>query len=211
MIASLRAYLPKDTHVHVFLTGETSTFDHIGPLRISIFYNEGSTFGESYNNAVRQVFDEGYDSVIIANDDIVVTPMTWPKLLEDIDTLKHTNVGWLAARSDWARGWQNIRHRNNEEQLDLLRWPSENTIVPVPVIAPIFAWIRKEAWIDFPPLNWYSDDIQCHDISKNGFQHYIGRFYVHHVGAQTCGLDWMQLNADAKEWIKAYRPDIYVD
>jgi hypothetical protein len=39
----------------------------------------------------------------------------------------------------------------------------------VDVIAPIFAWIESnECWINFPPINWYSDDIQCYDLQETG-------------------------------------------
>jgi hypothetical protein len=89
-----------------------------------------------------------------------------------------------------------------------MRYASENKIVPAPVIAPYWAYISKDAWVDFPPINWYSDDIQCIDISAKGFKHYISRAYVHHVGSQTCGMDYKKCTEDARPWIEANRPEL---
>jgi hypothetical protein len=51
--------------------------------------------------------------------------------------------------------------------------PLRIAIVEVDVIAPICAWIESKNWVDFPPINWYSDDIQCIDMQKKGLKHYI--------------------------------------
>jgi hypothetical protein len=70
--------------------------------------------------------------------------------------------------------------------MNFLRFESEQHILRTDIIAPICAWIHRDAWIDFPPINWFSDDVQCLEMKR---QHFISRAYVHHVGSQTCGMD----------------------
>lgn len=161
-----------------------------------------STFGETYNQALDISFVK-YDSVIVANDDVVLTPYSIRLLLEDVEHLKCIHgdkLGFVAARSDDARDSQNIRYENGEEAKQRS------------VISPIFAWMSKKAFdvARFPPLNWYSDDVICEDLNKLGFTHYISRSYVHHVGSQTVGRDYAKLNAEALPWLRANRPEYVV-
>jgi hypothetical protein len=203
LTSSIRAYVPKDVAVLISSKRAITNFPHIE--------NTGRSFGESYNIAVNLAFANGFDSVVVANDDIVLDPTTWGTMLADVARLEAANIkhGWIAARSDWARGRQNIRSRiKMDTALTWLRWPSESTIEASPTIAPIFAYISKEAWVDFPPINWYSDDIQCLDIEDRGYTNLIGSFYVHHVGSQTVGKDAAKLTAEAKAWIAENRPDM---
>jgi hypothetical protein len=99
---------------------------------------------------------------------------------------------------------QNIRCGSG--RLDFLRFESERSIIETPVIAPICAWIHRDAWVDFPPINWFSDDVQCADMKR---RHFVSRAYVHHVGSQTCGNDAARCMADAEPWLKANRPAMH--
>lgn len=158
-----------------------------------------STFGQSYNEALSASF-RWYDEVIISNDDVVVTPTSIQMLMGDVDTLKAIHgdkLGFVAAISDDARNSQNIRFERGDE-------PKERAAV-----SPIFAWMSKQAFeaAQFPPLNWYSDDVICEDLNQLGFTHYISRAYVHHVGSQTVGRDYNKLNAEALPWLRANRPE----
>jgi hypothetical protein len=186
MLASIKAYVPAGVEKHVH-------------------FNVGATFGEAYNFAMRDAFKR-HTELIICNDDIVFTPTTWARLLADVALLKEAvaDLGYVAARSDYARGAQNIRCGTG--RLDFLRFESERSIVETPVIAPICAWIRRDAWVDFPPINWFSDDVQCADMKR---RHFVSRAYVHHVGSQTCGNDAARCMADAKSWLKANRPALH--
>jgi GT2 family glycosyltransferase len=161
-----------------------------------------TTFGEAYNIILGAVF-ENQNEVIVANDDVVITPTTMQRLMEDVANLKviHGNkLGFVAAISDDARNTQNIRYEEGKE-------PKIRD-----VISPIFAWMSKEAFqaAQFPPLNWYSDDVICEDLNRLGFVHYISRAYVHHVGSQTVGRDYAKLNAQALPWLRANRPEYVV-
>jgi hypothetical protein len=186
MLASIKAYVPAGVERHVH-------------------FNVGSTFGDAYNFAMRDAFTR-HTELVICNDDIVFTPTTWARLLADVALLKEAvaDLGYVAARSDYARGAQNIRCGTG--RLDFLRFESERSIVETPVIAPICAWIRRDAWVDFPPINWFSDDVQCADMKR---RHFVSRAYVHHVGSQTCGNDAARCMADAKSWLKANRPALH--
>jgi hypothetical protein len=186
MRASIKAYVPHG-------------------IRTYVSHGLGPTFGEAYNEAARIAFKE-HDQLVICNDDIVFTPTTWTKLMGDVKLLRehYPDLGWVATRSDYARGEQNIR--SGRGQIDFLRFASERNIIQASVIAPICAWIHRDAWVDFPPINWFSDDVQCFDIKR---PHFISRAYVHHVGSQTCGNDAKKCMDDAEPWLRENRPELH--
>jgi len=163
---------------------------------VELLVSKGSkgNFGDDYNDAVNAAFEK-HDEIIVANDDIVLTPSSYKTLLDDVERLKKRfKVGWVAARSDEVRSMQAGK---------------SNQILAVSVVSPLFAYISKEAWENFPPINWYSDDVQCIDISKKGFRHFVSRAYVHHVGSSTIGQDNNKNHLAAEPWIKTNRPELY--
>ena len=186
MKASLRAYVPFEVEKHIHL-------------------KVGENFGDAYNFAAREAF-KSHDEILVCNDDIVFTPTTWSVLMEDVAYLRQAipNLGYVATRSDYARGEQNVR--SGRGKIDFLRYESERHIVEAPVIAPICAWVHRDAWVDFPPINWFSDDVQCLDMKR---RHFISRAYVHHVGSQTCGQDAQRCYKDAEPWLRANRPELH--
>ena len=186
MTASLNAYVPQDVEKYVH-------------------HKVGKNFGDAYNFAAREAFKR-HDEILICNDDIVFTPTTWAVLIADVAKLRKVvpNLGYVATRSDYARGEQNVR--SGRGKIDFLRYESERHIVETPVIAPICAWIHRDSWVDFPPINWFSDDVQCADMKR---RHFISRAYVHHVGSQTCGQDAQRCYEDAEPWLLANRPELH--
>ena len=186
MTASLNAYVPREVERYVH-------------------HKVGANFGDAYNFAAREAFKR-HDEILVCNDDIVFTPTTWSVLLADVAHLRKVvpDLGYVATRSDYARGEQNVR--SGHGKIDFLRYQSERHIVETPVIAPICAWIHRDAWVDFPPINWFSDDVQCADIKR---RHFISRAYVHHVGSQTCGQDAQRCYEDAEPWLLANRPEMH--
>ena len=203
LAASVTFYVPQD--VTVFLAGSDIIFPRHRTVNLP---NDATNFGDAYNAVVKRAFQE-FHSVVVCNDDIVFNPSTWKLLGEDVAFLRDKSIplGWVAARSDYARGLQNIRL--GQGKMEWFRYETENLINITDVIAPICSYISKEAWVDFPPINWYSDDVQCLDIQKKGFQHAISRAYVHHVGSQTCGFNAKELIQSAQPWIKENRPELY--
>ena len=203
MAASISDYVPQD--VTVFILGSKMML----PCHRTInFSNTATNFGDAYNAVVKRAFEE-FDEVVVCNDDIVFTPYTWKQLEEDVARLKSDNIplGWVACRSDYARGYQNIRI--GKGPMHWFKFESEHAIIETDVIAPICAWVSKEAWVDFPPINWYSDDIQCLDMQATGKRHFISRAYIHHAGSQTVGKDAKNLIESAKPWIQDNRPELY--
>ena len=186
MTASLNAYVPRDVERYVH-------------------HKVGNNFGDAYNLAAREAF-KLHDEILVCNDDIVFTPTTWSVLMEDVAYLRQAipNLGYVATRSDYARGEQNVR--SGRGKIDFLRYQSERHIVETPVIAPICAWIHRDSWVDVPPINWFSDDVQCADMKR---RHFISRAYVHHVGSQTCGQDAQRCYEDAEPWLRANRPELH--
>ena len=202
LAASVTFYVPQD--VTVFLAGSDIIFPRHRTVNLP---NDATNFGDAYNAVIRRAFQE-FDEVVVCNHDIVFYPSTWKLLGEDGAFLRDKIIplGWVAARSAYARGLQNIRL--GQGKMEWFRYETENLINITDVIAPICSYIHKDAWVDFPPLNWYSDDVQCLDIQKNGFQHAISRAYVHHVGSQTCGFNAKELIQSAQPWIKAKRQEL---
>jgi hypothetical protein len=90
----------------------------------------------------------------------------------------------------------------------MMKYHAENYIFPTDVVSPIFAYVSRDAWNHgrFGPLNWYSDDVSCLDMSAKGYSHYVSTSYVHHVGSQTVGLDAQKLVLEALPWIQENRP-----
>jgi hypothetical protein len=203
LAASITFYVPQD--VTVFLAGSEIILPRHRTINLP---NDADNFGDAYNAVVKRAFEE-FDEVVVCNDDIVFNPSTWKLLGEDVTFLRDKSIplGWVSARSDYARGLQNIRL--GQGKMEWFRYETENLINITDVIAPICSYIHKDAWVDFPPLNWYSDDVQCLDIQKKGFQHAISRAYVHNVGSQTCGFNAKELIQSAQPWIKANRPELY--
>jgi hypothetical protein len=176
--------------------------------------NTAKNFGDAYNAATDYAFKHGrFDSVIMANDDVVMTPSAIDLLAEDARILESSGVktGFIGARSDYVLHSQNIRFPVSKDNVIGVKWESEDYIKQAEVIAPIFASISREAWetAKFPSTNWYSDNIICHDLQKAGFQHFVSRAYVHHAGSQTVGTDFEKCHEEPREWIKANRPDMY--
>jgi len=202
LAASITFYVPLD--VTVFLSGSQIILPRHRTVNLE---NTATNFGDAYNAVVKKAFEE-FDEIVVCNDDIVFNPYTWQTLSEDVSELKEQNIdlGWVASRSDYVRGYQNIRV--GQGRMEWFKFPIENQIIETDIIAPICAYIRRESWVDFPPLNWYSDDIQCLDMAEKGLKHFVSRSYVHHVGSETCGRDATKCIMDAKPWIEENRPDL---
>lgn len=202
LAASITFYVPLD--VTVFLSGSQIILPR---HRTICSDNVATNFGDAYNAVAQQAFKE-FDEIVVCNDDIVFTPYTWQTLSEDVSELKEQSIplGWVASRSDYVRGYQNIRV--GQGRMEWFKFQVENQIIETDIIAPICGYIQKDSWVDFPPINWYSDDIQCLDMSAKGLKHFVSRAYVHHVGSQTCGKDAVKCINDARPWIEANRPDL---
>lgn len=202
LLASIKAYAPD---IPVYLAGAKRN----GTIWLP---NIEKNFGDAYNVAVDCAFRDGYDSVIMANDDIVLTPSTMKLMQEDWDSLQnHAKVGIVGARSDYVLPDQNIRFPMQDDELIGVKYKSEYFAKETSVIAPIFAAISKEAWetAKFPSINWYSDNIICGDLAKAGYRHFVSRGYVHHAGSQTVGTDFEKCHEEPRAWIKANRPDVF--
>ena len=163
--------------------------------------NTGESFGESYNAAVRQAFNLGYERVVICNDDIVFRPDTHRLLMEDVDAIEAQGItkwGHVACRAD------NI--------LRNAQWIGNNdgsAIREARMIAPICSVVQPSTWVDFPHCNTYSDNVQCWDMIRAGARIFISRAYVHHVGGLTIA-DRDRALADARaayDYLHSVRED----
>lgn len=205
MLASIENYIPSDVTLYIL----TENFiEYKGTHVLLQFPNIENNFGDAYNKIVNIAFNN-HNSIVICNDDIVFTPTTWKDLEDDKKLLKKNGVkiGYLSCRTDYARGFQNIRSKaSDNSQLAGIKYSDEHKILLTSVISPICAYIEKKAWIDFMPINFYSDDIQCYDMSSKGYKHFISSAYVHHVGSQSL-KDYHVEYKQAIQWIEKNRPD----
>ena len=214
LLESIKVYAPTiPVYIYSVDVARGERFKRILP-NVIVRPNTGRNFGDSYNEAISDVFGRiAIDSLIVANDDVVLNPQTIELLGADKRILEDSDykVGFLGARSDYVLPDQNIRFPVDGDQKDGVRWQSEAQIKLTGVIAPIFATITREAWsvAKFPSTNWYSDNIICHDLQEAGYRHFVSRAYVHHAGSQTVGMDFKKCHEEPREWIKAHRPDMY--
>lgn len=191
-LASIDAYVPTD--VEIYIAGSDVTLPRHRTHNIA---NTATNFGDIYNELADLAFQQ-HDSIVVANDDVVLDPNTWTLLNEDWNHLNRFNcLGWLSCRSDRVRpGQQHWR-------LDPEQTPE------VAVMSPLFAAVSRDAWQPFPPINWFSDDVNCVDLSQQGRRHFISRGFVHHVGSATIGQDNTANAAAAEPWIREHRPELH--
>ena len=192
LLASINAYVPDD--VVIYLAGP----ERWGVGRhIRCFPNTATNYGDAYNAIVHEAF-KVYDEIIVANDDVVLTPNTYNLLLEDVEKLKTVYpLGWVVTKADYVRPNQS------------LKLTDQGQIYETTACSPLFGYVSKKAWVDYPPINWYSDDIQCIDMKAAGYRHFISRSYVHHAGSQTIGLDNTLNHLASEPWIKENRPELH--
>ena len=203
MLASIREYCPE---IPVYLRGPASVLDRFDADVKMI--GQPRNFGDDYNDIINCALKD-FNSVVVANDDIVLTPTSYRVLMDDVDIVSDLslNPGWVAARCDSARAVQNIRWNPEGEAIDMCKFTSESKIRRADVISPIFAWIGADAFFKcpFPPLNWYSDDVQCTDLEELGYENFVSASYVHHVGSQTVGVNAESLTNQALPWLMKHR------
>jgi GT2 family glycosyltransferase len=204
LLESIRQYAPD---VQVYLKGPEKVVSGYG---CTLILGEPSNFGDDYNAVIRRALSDGYGAVVIANDDIVLTPNSYRMLLDDVAICKelNQNPGLVASRSDAVRPLQNIRW-NDGEVLNNMQFTHESFVRPLSVVSPIFAWMSAEAFEDcqFPPINYFSDDVICADLVKKGYKHFLSASYVHHIGSSTIGRNAYELTLAAKPWIEQHRPN----
>jgi GT2 family glycosyltransferase len=203
LLESIRQYAP---NVQVYLKGPEKVVSGYG---CTIILGEATNFGDDYNMVINRALSDGHGAVVIANDDIVLTPSSYRVLLDDVEICKelNQNPGLVASRSDAVRPIQNVRFSDGEK-LNGMKFSHESFVKQLPVVSPIFAWMSAEAFEDcqFPPINYFSDDVICIDLVKKGYRHFLSASYVHHIGSSTIGRDAQQLTLAAKPWIEQHRP-----
>jgi len=209
LLESIKQYAPE---AFIYLRGPENVIG--GYENCRLIFGEARNFGDDYNEVIDDALKYA-QGCIVCNDDVVLTPTSYQRLLEDVEIIKELvpQVGWVAARSDSVRAAQNIRFNPDGDPLYMNRFKSESFIRETDIVAPIFAYISRDAWAHgrFGPLNWYSDDASCLDLVRKGYSNFVSSSYVHHVGSQTVGTDIEVLNAQARPWIEANRPEYVAD
>jgi len=209
LLESIKQYAPE---AFIYLRGPEKVIG--GYENCRLIFGEARNFGDDYNEVIDDAL-KYHQGCVVCNDDVVLTPTSYKRLLEDVDIIRELvpQVGWVASRSDSVRAAQNIRFNPDADPLYMNRFKCESFIRETDIIAPIFAYISRDAWSHgrFGPLNWYSDDVSCLDLVRKGYSNFVSSSYVHHVGSQTVGADIESLNAQARPWIESNRPEYVAD
>jgi len=197
LMASIEAYVPTEVDV-ILVQKEIKVFISDKGRLIQHRTGIGATCGESGNNSVEIVRKLGYKSFICICDDIVLTPTSYQFIMEDVERLRKggEKVGWVVARSDFARASQNIAVITN---MDMFQ---------VDVVSPYCAYTTLDAFVPYAPISYYSDDVNSLDVAAKGYKHYVSRAYVHHVGGQTLGKNDGNHIKDSEEWVRKNRPEV---
>jgi hypothetical protein len=211
LLESIWMYVPREVTTYVY--GKWDSLDKQDWVHY-LGENDKSNFGDSFNHAITQAFLDGHETVIMANDDVVLDPNTYWLLCHDRVLLKQQGhkVGFVSARSNMATMPQNIRAKQENDTWAGMKWASEDTIAQVEWTAPLFASVDKDGWPGFPPINFYSDNVACHDMSDDGYKHFLSRAYVHHVGSSTIGRGHgtdSKNTMEAEDWLKLNRPILH--
>lgn len=216
LVSSINAYVPNGVEVYIGYCGAKNS--HYGPDKI--YYDLQSTatnYGDAYNFIVQEAFKK-HEHVIVCNDDVVFTPTTYDNLVEDynklLDEVGAESLGWLGCLTDYAIGMQNIRRNYDTHDEDAvhnlgnIHNAREFSIVQTNFIAPVCGVVSRSSWVDYLPINYFSDNLQCYEMSANGKKHFISTAYVHHAGSQTVGSSTDELS---KAWniLKADYPQYY--
>lgn len=211
LLSSIEQYVPREVPVYVY-----GNFDTLNSVEFVNWLgdNDKHNFGDSFNYAITQVWLDGHETLIMANDDVVLNPDTYWLLTHDRVMLKQQGhkVGFVSARSNMASMPQNVRHRLENDTWNGMKWASEDTITQVEWTAPLFASVDKEGWPGFPPTNFFSDNVACYDMSCESFKHFNSRAYVHHIGSSTIGRGMgsdSKNYMEAEDWLKQNRPALH--
>ena len=186
MIKSIEQYIPSGVEIYIAHNGIALMDYHSRLHKMHLVKSDATNFGDAYNFICKRAF-ENHESIIVCNDDIVFHPDTYSILNHEF-TYMHESIGkelgWLACRNDFSAGIQNIRWAGDGIKSGL-KFAHELHAIETDVIAPICAAIHRDSWIDFLPINWYSDDIQCMMMQERGMHNIVSTAYVHHIGSQS--------------------------
>lgn len=193
LISSINNYVPPGIEIYIGYCDKMQTNFREGKKYIE-FPSNAKNYGDAYNLVVKRAFEK-HEYVIVCNDDVVFTPTTYSELLGDYNQIAGEigveNIGWLGCLTDYAIGMQNIRRNvklvenQPDETIGNIQNYRENDIIETNFIAPICGIISKQSWVDYLPINYFSDNLQCYEMQNNGKRHFISTAYVHHVGSQS--------------------------
>ncbi len=216
---SIDAYVDESITVHVAWDGPVKP-DNV-PQHPRFNYVErpkGKTLATAMNWLIAQTATPYF---VIIPDDVCLHPDAWDMLLEDYDAVKQldgTNIGIMGTRSNYVVGPQNIRAGNGGALApNSLQWDNEDVVFPVETVFPVVAIFDRQAYElvgRFPDqLHWFGDNLYSYDLAQRGYDRWVSRAYVHHVGSRgtksDTGATDQQLAAEGLLWLKNNRPDFY--
>lgn len=158
------------------------------------------------------------DELIMMPDDVVLHPDSFRHLHEDLEILQsmpEVKPGIVTLRSNYVCGMQNVRFPNGEFfRKNIVNYEHEWKIIGTEVCFNVVSWFTRTAWEEtgrFPEgLVWFGDVVMSYDLRQLGYQLFISRGYVHHIGMrgqQASGQDTERLHREGVDWLRKNRPD----
>lgn len=171
------------------------------------------TFGHACRLLLAESAETADEDLLFLNDDTVLCPDTLQVLQEDLQLLADRRVGLVGLRSNFVAGTQNIRTRHPHDAAYAgVKWPSESQVIQVRQVFGVAFYVQRSTLnmvpADWTNLHWYSDNLLSYDLAQAGYEHFVSRAYIHHVGSRTGGrAKWAEMDAEGRAWLTEHRPD----
>ena len=125
LLESIKQYAPE---AFIYLRGPEKVIG--GYENCRLIFCEARNVCDDYNEVIDDALKYA-QGCIVCNDDVVLTPTSYQRLLEDVEIIKELvpQVGWVAARSDSVRACQNIRFNPSGDPLYMNRFKSSRSFV----------------------------------------------------------------------------------
>lgn len=209
LLKSIEQYVPHEVQIYIAHKDIQHMDYQSRKHAMHLVKTDAGNYGDAYNFICKRAF-ENHESIIVCNDDIVFHPDTYDILQKEYSFIRNeigNLLGWLGCRTDYAAGVQNIRWSEDQKRIGV-KFEYETKPVESHFIAPICAAIHRDSWIDYLPINWFSDSIQCSMMNEKGMHHIVSTAYVHHVGSQSLDSGYIE-REKALDYLKENNIEYY--
>jgi hypothetical protein len=216
---SIDAYVDPKIQVHIAWDGPAEPKDVPTASRFHYVQRPPNlTLASAMNWLIAQTSTSWF---VIIPDDVCLHPDAWAQLMEDatgVNNLDGVRLGIMGTRCNYVVGPQNIRSPNGGVLApNCMSYDNEDAVFRVETVFPVVALFDRAVYDElgtFPDqLHWFGDNLYSYDLAQRGYERWISRAYVHHIGSRgsrsDTGASDQQLAAEGLSWLRANRPDFY--
>jgi len=211
LLTSFERYAPR---ARLFIS--VPDFDFIGlseSSRFSYGINDGKTLGSSLNSCVAQISYSYHQYIAFIDENIVLDPNTIELIFADYLRLikeDKKNLGWLVARKNCStavnsEGTTSICDRPCNAGL-----PQPFSYTHLPLVSSTIRIIDHRNWINAPPIQQLSTEIQFLDMEAIGFKHFISQAQCRCVQSLKLDTSQNEITEVESKWIRDNRGH-YID